>query len=45
MGAAASDFDDAEWQLVKLPQDWAVDNPYDSTEDSNQGYRKCGIGW
>ncbi|MEP7238307.1 MAG: beta-galactosidase GalA [Ferruginibacter sp.] len=44
-GAAEPKFDDTEWQQVKLPHDWAVDNPYDSTENSNQGYRKRGIGW
>ena len=44
-GAADPKFDDTEWQLLKLPHDWAVDNPYDSTENSNQGYRKRGIGW
>jgi beta-galactosidase len=44
-GAAAPNFDDTEWQLLNLPHDWALENPYDSTENSNQGYRKRGIGW
>ncbi len=44
-GAADPKFDDTEWQLLNLPHDWAVDNPFDSTENSNQGYRKRGIGW
>ena len=43
--AAAPGFDDSEWQKLNLPHDWAVDNPFDSTENSNQGYRKRGIGW
>ncbi|MGB3005052.1 MAG: beta-galactosidase GalA [Chitinophagaceae bacterium] len=44
-GAAAPDFDDTDWRLLNLPHDWAVENPYDSTENLNQGYRKRGIGW
>ncbi len=44
-GAAAPDFDDTEWQLLNLPHDWALENPYDSTENSNQGYKKRGTGW
>jgi beta-galactosidase len=44
-GAAAQGFDDTEWRLLNLPHDWAVENPFDSTENSNQGYKKRGIGW
>jgi len=44
-GAASPSFDDTEWSLLNLPHDWAVENPYDSTENSNQGYKKRGIGW
>ncbi|HEX7906016.1 MAG TPA: beta-galactosidase GalA [Chitinophagaceae bacterium] len=44
-GAAAPDFDDTEWRLLNVPHDWAVENPYDSTENLSQGYRKRGIGW
>lgn len=44
-GAAAPEYDDTEWRLLNLPHDWAVENPYDSTENLSQGYRKRGIGW
>jgi beta-galactosidase len=44
-GAADPKFDDTEWRLLSLPHDWAVENPFDSTENSNQGYKKRGIGW
>lgn len=44
-GAAAPEFDDTEWRLVNLPHDWAVENPYDSSANISQGYRKRGIGW
>jgi beta-galactosidase len=44
-GAAAPGFDDTEWRLLNLPHDWAVEQPYDSTENLSQGYRKRGIGW
>jgi beta-galactosidase len=44
-GAAAPEYDDTEWRLLNLPHDWAVENPYDSTENLSQGYKKRGIGW
>ncbi len=44
-GAAAIDYDAQAWQEVTLPHDWAVESPYDSTENLSQGYRKRGYGW
>jgi beta-galactosidase len=44
-GAADPKFDDTDWRLLNLPHDWAVENPFDSTANSNQGYKKRGIGW
>ena len=44
-GAAAPEYDDTQWRLLNLPHDWAVEQPYDSTENATQGYRKRGIGW
>jgi beta-galactosidase len=44
-GAAAPDYDDKNWRLLNLPHDWAVEQPFDSTENISQGYRKRGIGW
>jgi beta-galactosidase len=44
-GAAAPEFNDSKWQTLNLPHDWAVENPFDSTENVSQGYRKRGIGW
>ena len=44
-GAAAPDFDDTSWQQLNLPHDWAVGQPFDSTANASQGYRKRGIGW
>ena len=44
-GAAAPEYDDANWRSLNLPHDWAVESAYDSTENPSQGYRKRGIGW
>ncbi|MFP5040741.1 beta-galactosidase GalA [Parasediminibacterium sp. JCM 36343] len=44
-GAAAPEFDDTDWRLLNLPHDWAVESPYDSTENATQGYRRRGFGW
>ncbi|GAB2554979.1 beta-galactosidase GalA [Spirosoma aerophilum] len=45
LGAAAPNFSDKDWQAVTLPHDWAVDSPFDPTENVAQSYRKRGIGW
>lgn len=45
LGAAAPNYDDSKWRLVNLPYEWAVESPFDSTENISQGFRKRGIGW
>lgn len=44
-GDAAANFSDNAWPTVTLPHDWAVENPFDSSENVSQSYRKRGIGW
>lgn len=44
-GAAAPDFDNSAWRVVDLPHDWAVEGPFDPSEQLAQGYRPRGIGW
>lgn len=44
-GAAARGYDDRNWRQVNLPHDWAVEQPFDSKELKQQGYRPRGIGW
>jgi beta-galactosidase len=44
-GAAARNYDDKDWRPLNLPHDWAVEMPFDSTENVVQGYRKRGFGW
>ncbi len=44
-GAADPNFDDAEWRLVNLPHDWAVEGGFDRTANMDHGYRATGIGW
>jgi beta-galactosidase len=44
-GAAARGFDDRNWRQVSLPHDWAVEQPFDSKQLKQQGYRPRGIGW
>lgn len=44
-GAAAQVYDDSSWRLLDLPHDWAVETPFDESENMAQGYRARGIGW
>lgn len=44
-GAAAPDFDDSNWPIVRLPHDWAVRQPLNPQANLSQGYRDRGIGW
>ena len=44
-GAAARGYNDRNWRTVNLPHDWAVEQPFDSKELKQQGYRPRGIGW
>lgn len=44
-GAAAPDYDDSDWRTLDLPHDWAVEGPFDATENLAQGYRRRGVGW
>lgn len=44
-GAAARNYDDRNWRHLNLPHDWAVEMPFDSTENVAEGYRKRGFGW
>jgi len=44
-GAAAPNFDDHNWKVVRLPHDWAAVMPYDSTQNLSQGFRQRGFGW
>lgn len=44
-GAAATGFDDTDWQQVRLPHDFALDQPYDPAANPDEGYRPRGIGW
>jgi len=54
-GALSARFDDGAWRTVDLPHDWAVELPFQQSEDSNldsHGYKPIGrafpettIGW
>lgn len=44
-GAAAPDYEDRNWRRLRLPHDWAIETPYDSSTNVSQGYRKRGIAW
>ncbi|RZL33713.1 MAG: glycoside hydrolase family 2 protein [Rubrivivax sp.] len=45
LGAAGTNFDDSGWRRLDLPHDWAVEGPFDKTENLSHGYRPRGIGW
>jgi len=36
-GAEKPDFDDADWQPVRLPHDWAISGPFDPNENGYAG--------
>lgn len=44
-GAAAVNYSDADWRVLDLPHDWAMEAPPVETENIAQGYRKRGLGW
>jgi len=44
-GAAAPEYNDSDWRQLNVPHDWAVEQPFDSTENVSQGYRKRGVSW
>lgn len=44
-GAAAIDWDDSDWQDVRVPHDWASAQPFSPEANVSQGYRSRGIGW
>jgi len=44
-GAANPSFDDADWRIINLPHDWAVENIVDPNANIAQGYRERGFGW
>lgn len=44
-GAAAMDWDDSDWPVVRLPHDWASAQPFVQSANVSQGYRSRGIGW
>ena len=45
-GAEKPDFDDADWQAVRLPHDWAISGPFDPNENGYAGKLPWrGEGW
>ncbi|WP_404338284.1 beta-galactosidase GalA [Sphingomonas sp. MMS12-HWE2-04] len=44
-GAAAPLYDDSDWRDVRLPHDWAAEQPFLETANVSQGYRPRGVGW
>ena len=45
-GAEAVDFNDADWQAVRVPHDWAICGPFDPSENGYAGKLPWrGVGW
>ena len=46
-GAEQPGFSDANWRVVSVPHDWAIEGPFDAKNPSGQagGYLPGGIGW
>ena len=46
LSAAAVDFDDAGWQSVEVPHDWAISGPFDPEANGGSGKLPWqGVGW
>ena len=45
--AAEPDFDDSDWETVRIPHDWSILGPYDENNPSGGrgGWLPTGIGW
>ena len=43
--AFQKDFDDSAWQIVTLPHDWSVTQPFDRACSSGTGYLPGGVAW
>ncbi|ELQ09936.1 beta-galactosidase GalA [Xanthomonas translucens] len=44
-GAAAGDYDDSQWRQLRLPHDFAIEQPIEASANVAQGYRRRGIAW
>ncbi len=45
-GAETPDYDDSQWQAVRLPHDWAISGPFHPKEDGYAGKLPWrGVGW
>ena len=44
-GAAASTYDDSQWERVRLPHDWVVEQPFDPAATVSNGYLPRGMAW
>jgi beta-galactosidase len=46
-GAAAADFNDSAWHVVRLPHDWSIEGPFDAQNSTGQGggFLPAGAGW
>lgn len=39
------EYDDSEWEKVRVPHDWSIHYPFSKEYSSGTGYVKGGIGW
>lgn len=44
-GVPRSDFDARDWEIVQLPHDWSIRQPFDEKEPGNWGYKPGGRAW
>lgn len=44
-GAWRKDYDDADWRVVTIPHDWAVEGEFSRRYSSGTGYLQGGTGW
>jgi len=45
LGAAAPSYDDSQWERVRLPHDWVIEQPFDPAATVSNGYLHRGAAW
>ena len=44
-GPADPSFSDADWRILNLPHDWAIELPFDQKADGSHGFKPVGPGF
>jgi beta-galactosidase len=45
LGAAAPSYNDSQWERIRLPHDWVIEQPFDPAATVSNGYLPRGVAW